>query len=81
MELVLKEIEKDILAAAAQRNGKIVADVIRPLRVKYSEEKMRHYVTSLADAGFLKLDRVKVAQRVFVKITKRGRRMIANGPL
>lgn len=77
MELVLKEIEKDILTAAAQRNGKIVAEVIRPLREKYSEEMMRHYVTSLADAGFLELDRSKVVQRVFVKITQRGRRMIA----
>jgi len=77
MELVLKEIEKDILAAAVERNGKIIADVIRPLKTKYTNEKMRHYITSLADAGFLELDRAKVAQRVFVRITRKGRRKIA----
>jgi hypothetical protein len=72
----MKEIENDLLKSAEARDGKIVADITRPFLNKYSDHRMRRVILALAGEGFLRLDRTSVKDRVFVKITPKGRRAI-----
>jgi len=72
----MKDIEIDILNSAKRRDGKIIAEITKPLLGKYTESRMRYFAHKLCQAGYLKLKRNEAIRCVFVNITKKGQRAI-----
>lgn len=73
---MMKAIEKELLKSAAKHDGCYIHNVIESFLKEHNESKLRRCITNLALDGFIKLDRRRGHNRVFVTVTDDGRKSL-----
>ena len=78
----LDELDIELLhAVIEQPNKSIIVDVIAPFSGRLSQQALRNRLADLERDGLIILDRSRSSRSIFVKASRKGRRLVGNSDL
>ena len=75
----LDELDIELLQAVIKQLDKsIIIDIIAPFLGRLSHQALRNRLADLENEGLIGLDRSRSSRSISLKVTRKGRRLVAN---